>query len=127
MKAQCRALPVKAERAIDAARRLKRDGDVDFAAGRAYYAMFYVSEALLFDRGLTFRKHAGVHSAFGEHFAKPGTLDPRFHRYLLDAFDKRLQADYGFEAVLDAEDIDAMIAHAEEFLAAARALMQAVE
>ncbi|NOT01119.1 MAG: HEPN domain-containing protein [Phycisphaerales bacterium] len=124
MKPQCHALLVKAERAIHAAIRLKQDGDLDFAAGRAYYAMFYVAEALLFERGLTFRKHSGVHTAFGEHFAKSGAMDSRFHRHLLDAFDKRLQADYGFEAVLDVEDVDAMIAHAGEFLATARAFFE---
>jgi uncharacterized protein (UPF0332 family) len=38
--------------------------------------MFYVAEALLFEKGLQFRKHSGVHSAFGEHFAKAGCSIP---------------------------------------------------
>jgi len=35
----------KAARAIRAAERLVADGLSEFAAGRAYYAMFYVAEA----------------------------------------------------------------------------------
>lgn len=66
------------------------DRDLEFAAGRVYYAMFYAAEALVFEQGLSFSKRAGVHAAFGEHFAKPGWLDAKYHRCLLDAFAKRL-------------------------------------
>jgi hypothetical protein len=62
MKPKSRRLLDKAARAIRAAETLLREGDADFAAGRAYYAMFYSAEALLFERGLQFRKHG----AFGE-------------------------------------------------------------
>jgi uncharacterized protein len=91
------ALLRKADRSIAAAKKLL-PSDADFAAARAYYAMFYVAEALLAERELRFSKHAGVHSAFGEHFAKTGLLDPKYHRWLIDAFDKRIAADYGIEA-----------------------------
>jgi len=43
---------------------------------------------------------------FGEQFAKSGRLDPKFHRWLLDAFDRRLQGDYGFEALIAPEEVD---------------------
>jgi uncharacterized protein (UPF0332 family) len=42
----------KAESAIGAAETLLREGYLDFAAGRAYYAMFYAAEALLAEREL---------------------------------------------------------------------------
>jgi len=41
------ALLQKAKESLEAARGLLRDGYPDFAASRAYYAMFYVTEALL--------------------------------------------------------------------------------
>lgn len=47
--------------------------------------MLYAAEALLISKGLRFRKHGSVHAAFGEHFAKGQVLDPKFHRWLLDA------------------------------------------
>ena len=110
----------KAERAIRAAETLLDQSDADFAAGRAYYAMFYVAEALLNERGLGFSKHSAVHAAFGEQFAKTGQLDPKFHRWLLDAFDKRLEGDYGTDIKLLAQDVMAMITQAREFLQQAR-------
>ena len=79
--------------------------------------MFYAAEALLLDRGLSFRKHSGVHAAFGERFAKAGFIDPKFHRWLLDAFDRRIQADYGLDIVLTGEDLTAMIGQARDLLA----------
>ena len=124
MKPQTESLLTKSGRALAVARRLLEDGDLDFAAGRAYYAMFYVAEALLFERGLTFSKHAGVQAAFGEHFAKPGLLDSKFHRYMLDAFAKRLQGDYGFEIVPTREDVLETIRHAEEFLQASKGFLE---
>lgn len=116
MKEETRKLLDKALRAIHAADIMLREGDVDFAAGRAYYAMFYVAEALLNEKGVRFRKHGGVHGAFGEHFAKSGLVDSKFHRWLLDAFDKRIQGDYGVEAVVTPDDVVSMIEQAREFL-----------
>ncbi|OLC29349.1 MAG: hypothetical protein AUH91_00290 [Verrucomicrobia bacterium 13_1_40CM_4_54_4] len=93
----------KADRSIAAAETLL-PSDPDFAAARGYYAMFYVAEALLAERDLRFSKHAGVHSAFGEHFAKTGLMDPKYHRWLVTAFAKRIAADYGVEAEITTND-----------------------
>jgi len=55
----------------------------EFASGRAYYAMFYATQALLQEKGIELRKHGTVHSAFGEHFIKTNLLDTKLHRWLL--------------------------------------------
>lgn len=68
----------KAHHAIHAAEILLGEGESDAAAGRAYYAMFYISSALLAESGLESTKHSGVHALFGEHFAKPARIDPKF-------------------------------------------------
>ena len=120
MKQKTGQLLEKAQSAIEAAELLLHGEKGEFAAGRAYYAMFYVTEALLFERGLEFSKHSGVHAAFGEHFAKTKQLDPKFHRYLLEAFESRLDADYGVDIILSAEATQELIARAHEFLAVAR-------
>ncbi|MEW6083414.1 MAG: HEPN domain-containing protein [Chloroflexota bacterium] len=75
MKENTQFLLEKAENAIGAAESLLRDGYRDFAAGRAYYAMFYAAEALLAEKELTFKKHVGVHKAFSEHFIKTDILN----------------------------------------------------
>ena len=113
----------KARRAIHAAETLLQHEDVDFAAGRAYYAMFYTALALLSRKGLRSRKHGGVHALFAQEYIKTGLMDGKFHRFLLDAFDRRLQADYGFEAVLEREEVTATIEQAREFVEAAEKLL----
>jgi len=102
---------------LKAAEILIKAGDAEFAAGRAYYAMLHAAQALLREKGLQYRKHSGVHAAFGEHFAKTGVLDPKYHRWLLDAFDERLRGDYDFQAVFDIEGVSLWVEQAREFLA----------
>lgn len=111
---------VKASRALHAAKSLLSEGNPDFAASRAYYAMFYAVEALLVSQGLRFRKHGSVHAAFGEYFIKTNVMDPKFHRWLLDAFDLRILGDYEAEAPVSAEEVVTVIAQAEEFISTAR-------
>lgn len=125
MKRKTEQLLAKAQEAIEAAELLLKGGKNDFAAGRAYYAMFYTAEALLFEEGLEYRKHSGVHAAFGRHFVKTGVLDAKFHQYLLEAFESRLEADYGVDVRLGDSAVKELIRRAEEFLAAARTYLQA--
>ena len=107
-----RRLLEKARHAIRAAEILFREDESDSAAGRAYYAMFYTASALLAENSLHLAKHSGVHALFGEHFARPGRINPKFHRFILDAFDRRIQADYGFQAVISREEVATMIEQA---------------
>ncbi len=88
------ALLQKASDSLDAARLLVSQGFNDFAVSRAYYTMFYVAEALLLGEGLTFSKHSGVISAFGQRFAKTGRVPTEFHRYLIEGGDSRNVGDY---------------------------------
>jgi uncharacterized protein (UPF0332 family) len=113
----------KAERAIQAADVLLASHGPEFAAGRAYYAMFYTAEALLHERGLAFSKHGALHAAYGKEFTKSGLLDPKFHRWLLDAFAVRLQEDYDAETLVSGERVEEMLEQARTFLAAARELL----
>ena len=113
----------KAARSLAAAERLTKTGDAEFAVGRAYYAMFYVAVALLNEKGLRFRKHGGVHGAFGEHFAKTGLLDQKYHRWLLEAFSKRVTGDYGVDTDLNSDDARIVINQAQDFLQAAKEIL----
>jgi uncharacterized protein (UPF0332 family) len=124
MKDYSRKLLHKAVDAIEAAEALVNIGKSDITAGRAYYAMFYVAEALLNEKVLKFSKHSGVHAAFGENFSKTNELDPKFHRWLLDAFDKRLAGDYGVETDIETDVAVYMIGQAREFLEAAQAYLE---
>jgi uncharacterized protein len=93
------------------------------SVGRAYYAMFYVAEALLWEEGRQSKSHSGIHSLFGEVFAKTRRLDPKYHRWLLAAFNQRAAGDYGFDAAFPPETVGELIKRASEFLAAAEAFL----
>lgn len=56
--------------------------------------MFYAAEALLSEQGEEFKTHGAVHAAFGKLFAKTVEMDAKFRRWMLDAFDQRLQSDF---------------------------------
>jgi len=60
-------------------------------ASAAYYAMFHAAEALLLSLGIEVSSHSLTHAAFGVNFAKAGRVDVKLHRYLLDAFDRRIR------------------------------------
>jgi len=117
-------LLAKADRALKFAERLGTDDDGEFAVGRAYYAMFYTAEALLNEKSHRFRKHGGVHGAFREHFVKTRLLDSKYHRWLLEAFSKRITGDYGIESELTADDATVLIDQAREFLYAAKQFLE---
>lgn len=87
-------LITKSKRSLAAAKRLFDNGDFDFASSRGYYAMFYVAEAALLSKNLSFSSHSAVISAFYEHFVKTGDLPKEFHKALHDAFQLRQEGDY---------------------------------
>jgi uncharacterized protein (UPF0332 family) len=120
MKDEAAKFLAKAEHALHAAETLIRDGDHESAAGRCYYAMLHAAQALLRERDIRYRKHTAVHAAFGKHFAKTGVLDPKYHRWLLDAFDDRQRGDYDIDVFFDAETVTNRVEQAREIIAAVR-------
>jgi uncharacterized protein (UPF0332 family) len=97
---------------------------MEIAAGRAYSAMFYVAEALLEAKGLEFGQHGQVIGAYGLHFAKTKELDPKFHRWLADAFDVRVTGDYDVDESISAQIVTTLINQAREFLEAAQEYLE---
>ena len=118
-----RQLVERSAEAVEAARRAVADGDASTGANRAYYAMFYAAWALLADEPEIGRWHRSIHVAFGERFVKTGRLDARLHRWLLDAFDLRLLADYDLMTAIEIEIVAETVEQAAEFLASASALL----
>jgi len=110
------ALLRKAHESIGAARLLTEGGFPAAATSRAYYAMFYAAEALLQNLGKRFASHGAVISAYGREFAATKLMDSKFHRYLLNAYQRRQQADYDALAEIASEEATEQICRAEEFL-----------
>jgi len=78
--------------------------------------MFYVTEALLFGKGLSYSKHSAVIAAFGKHFVKKGLVSPDYHRYLISSLELRHAGDYGSDADMSPEAAAGQIERAEQFL-----------
>jgi uncharacterized protein (UPF0332 family) len=116
MKPNIQALINKAKDSLGAAKALLMDGYNDFAASRAYYAMFYIAEAMLLQVGLSYSKHSAVISAFGREYTKTGKIDPKFHRWLIDAQDFRNIGDYGIDTHISEADASAVCDWAGEFI-----------
>ena len=110
----------KAEESLLAAGILLKQGFTDFAASRAYYGMFYVAEALLFNLGYTYSSHSAVLAAFGKEFARTRLIDPSFHQYLILAQEYRQQGDYSFGPKVTPEQVLEILEWGKRFLEVAR-------
>ena len=116
MKEESSLLLLRAGEAIESASLLLKEGYLADSISRAYYAMFYVAEALLYEKDLSFSKHGNVHGAFGEHYVKTGILDKKYHKWLLEAFSRRIASDYDASASFQSSSVRTMIDQAWEFL-----------
>ena len=115
----------KAHRNIRSAKLLLADGDFDTAVSRAYYAMFYIAEALLLSKGLAYSKHSAVIAAFGREFARTGVMPPEFHAHFRAASEARNISDYQLGSHVTAEETTQHISRAELLLAAAWEFLKA--
>ena len=85
---------------------------------RAYYAMFYCAEALLFSKDLTFSKHSAVIAFFGKEFVKSGIFSKDIYSHLTDGFSERQICDYDAMIMPKAEDAERIINGAKIFIEA---------
>lgn len=117
MTANLSAFIDKAKESLAASKLLADNGLYDFAGSRAYYTMFYVAEAFLWQKGLSFSSHSAVISAFGREIAKPGIVPVEYHRYLIDAQNKRTQGDYSIDDTnLSSDEVQILICQSEQFI-----------
>jgi uncharacterized protein (UPF0332 family) len=80
---EIQALFDKAERSFAAAGRLLEAGDEDFAVSRAYYGYFYVAEAPLLPKDMSFSRHGQVLAQYAQHEATWGEAHLQTPRELL--------------------------------------------
>lgn len=122
-----RQLLDKALDTIEGVELLLKHGKTDIAAGRAYYALFYIAEALLNEKGIKFSTHGDVIGAYGKEFSKTKLLDQKFHRWLIEGLDTRLIGDYHVNTRIDAGIVEDMLSQAREFLEAAQKYLREQE
>ena len=81
--------------------------------------MFYAATALLFQRGLTFKRHSAVISAFGREFAKNDRAWRAHHQNLISAESLRNEGDYDLYTEVSSEEVEATLEAANKFVNAA--------
>ncbi|MBU2573352.1 MAG: HEPN domain-containing protein [Elusimicrobia bacterium] len=114
----------KAKEDIKAAELLIGAGLCRIAVSRAYYAMFYIAEALLLAKGLSFSSHKGVISNFGREFVKSGIFDKKFQKALSGIFKLRQNCDYDPLPKIDESKTGQALQNAKEFLNKAKTYLE---
>ncbi|WP_258082997.1 HEPN domain-containing protein [Thermococcus thermotolerans] len=106
----------KAQESLEAAKTLLERGFYGFALSRAYYTMFYCTEAILLTKGISVSKHSTLIALFGKEFIKTGEVPHKFFTHLRTAFNLRQTADYSFVVGITEEEARENIRRAKEFL-----------
>ena len=105
-----------ADESQKAAKTLLTEGFNGFSAAQSYYTIFYLAEVLLLSKNLTFSSHSAVIAAYGKEFAKTNLLDKKFHRYMIDAQERREVGHYGAEyEEISAKQAQESLEWADEF------------
>lgn len=126
MNAEVTSLVDLARESMAAARALRDRGHFRFSVSRSYYTMFYLAQAILLSKGLTYSSHGAVVAAFGREFVKPGLVDKRFHRFLRKAFEDRQRSDYDPMEEISTDLAETTLRRSEEFLHAATLFLSSV-
>ena len=110
---EVRRMVAKGKRVLGSARNMLADGDFDGACSRAYYAVFHVMQAALFDRGLVFSRHSGVTGAFFKEFVKPRVFPREYAAIIKRLRENREVGDYSYHKEISQEAAKADVADAE--------------
>ncbi|QDA31282.1 HEPN domain-containing protein [Thermococcus indicus] len=123
MNDEIHALIKKAEERLNATGELFESGYYSLAISSAYYAMFYCARALLLAKGITPRRHAGVHAALGKEFVKTGEMPPRLYTGYSKALNMRHTADYDAFIEYTEKEAHEVLEYAREFLEFAKSYL----
>ena len=86
------------------------------AVGRSYYAMFHAATAALLERDIKRHSHQGLISAFGQFLVKSGQVEPKFHKYITEAFSLRQESDYQPLVEVTDQQAGKLLERAKEFV-----------
>ncbi|MGC1376673.1 MAG: HEPN domain-containing protein [Anaerolineales bacterium] len=106
-----------AHEALAAAKYTLENDFYSTSASRMYYAVFYISTALLKTKGLSFSKHTAVLSAFRQHFIKTGEFPTEFSNLYKLLFDARQAGDYEMLTAFEPNELRERLQKSREFVA----------
>jgi uncharacterized protein (UPF0332 family) len=97
--------------------------DYESAASRTYYAMFYLTQALLLTENVQVSTHLGVNNKFGLLFVKTEIFPKEFGKYLSYAAQRRSTGDYEIYNRIDQETAEDLLKTADIFNAGLKAYL----
>lgn len=109
---------------LTAAERILADGFYHVTVTRAYYAMFYAAQARLLSQAVHRHRHAGVLSAFNEHFIGTNLIETEYAKLLAQAFESRLDSDYDITYTTDQALAEKVLHDAQQFVQRAERYLQ---
>jgi uncharacterized protein (UPF0332 family) len=83
---------------------------------RSYYAMYYMSQALLLSEGFEASTHKGLIKLLGLHFVKTGKISNDLAKSLASAYDDRQMSDYNVRFEPTKEEALEAISEAQKFI-----------
>ena len=88
----------------------------NLAGNRIYYAVYYMASALLLDKGLKTKTHAGVIHLLGANFIAEGILDKSYGRLFSRLYELRQAGDYDDMYDATKEEVEPYFDIAEKFI-----------
>ncbi|MBR6446013.1 MAG: HEPN domain-containing protein [Prevotella sp.] len=96
----------RAYQALEEARSTVKNGFLNLAANRLYYALYYAASALLISKGIPTKTHAGIMTQFHLHLVKTDIVSIDDGKLFRTMYNLRQESDYEDFIEVHAEDID---------------------
>lgn len=113
-----------AERRLKAGELLLKEGMLEDAINRLYYAIFYAAKAMLNSVGYDAKTHSGLISEFGLRLIKEDLVKKKYGKILRNAFEKRESSDYEIGVVFEEQEVKELLKSAREFLKNAKSFVK---
>ena len=101
---------------LETAQMLVDMGRYRLCLSRSYYAMYYISQALLLSEGFEASTHKGLIKLLSLHFVKTGKISNDLAKSLASAYDDRQMSDYNVRFEPTKEEALEAISEAQKFV-----------
>jgi uncharacterized protein (UPF0332 family)/predicted nucleotidyltransferase len=109
---------------LDASFLLTEQKSYASSVSRAYYAMFYIGQALLLTERVITKSHSGLANQLGEHLVKPNKLPTAASKLLKQVFIQRQISDYEIITDVSRETAETVLDQASEFCELGKAYLR---
>jgi uncharacterized protein (UPF0332 family) len=106
----------RAKEALLASQTLLEKGLLADAISRAYYAMYYSTQAILNQNGLNAKSHSGTINLFGHEIVEKAKVPKELGRLLNKAHALRQKSDYDASADFEFADVETLVEEADYFV-----------